>query len=268
MVRNADSIENAIGPKWPGGQYAYGFGGTDEPQRSPSAQGVSCGRRGSGNTDTPIRQYVWGAYIDECIQVNLMAVVSPQDLPLGAYYLLQDLLYRAVALTNSGGYIVEAYDTDAYGNTLIFIEPGSDGRWFTDDDVQSDYGANEIIYCGYRFDPDTQRYYVRNRTYNPVLGRWLQRDPIGYAGGVNLYEYVGGRAAVAVDPQGTSVLGILCRAGCWTLGGAACAAVTCACTAGDVVSLGGFVIPCTALNIGACAAAGGGASACSDLCPK
>ena len=31
---------------------------------------------GSGSTDTPIRQYVWGAYIDECIQVNLMAVVT------------------------------------------------------------------------------------------------------------------------------------------------------------------------------------------------
>ena len=33
----------------------------------------------------------------------------------------------------------------------MFIEPGSDGRWFTDDDVQTIYGANEIIYCGYRY---------------------------------------------------------------------------------------------------------------------
>ncbi len=150
MVRNADSIENAIGPQWPGGQYAYGIGGTDEPQRSQRAQRVSCGRRGSGSTDTPVRQYIWGTSIDECIQLNLLVAAGPQSVPAGAYYLLQDLLYRAVALTNSGGGIVEAYDTDAYGNTLIFIEPGSDGRWFTDDDVQSDYGANEIIYCGYR----------------------------------------------------------------------------------------------------------------------
>ena|GEM_PF-6077252 len=43
---------------------------------------------------------------------------------------------------------------------------------------------------------------MRNRTYNPVLGRWIQRDPIGYAGGINLYEYVGGRAAAAMDPMG------------------------------------------------------------------
>ena len=58
---------------------------------------------------------------------------------------------------------------DAYGNTLIFTAPGADGLWFTDDDVQSDYGANENIYCGYRYDPETQNYYARNRTYNPAL---------------------------------------------------------------------------------------------------
>ena len=128
--------------------------------------------------------------------------LGPERTPAGAYYILQDLLYRAVALTNSSGYIVEAYDTDAYGNTLIFIEPGPDGRWFTDDDLQSDYAANEIIYCGYRFDTETQLYYVRNRTYNPVLGRWIQRDPIGYSGGINLYGYARGRVNDRQDPTG------------------------------------------------------------------
>ena len=59
--------------------------------------------------------------------------------------------------------------------------------------------ANDIIYCGYRFDSESQLYYVRNRTYNPVLGRWIQRDPIGYAGGINLYEYVGGSVAGTAD---------------------------------------------------------------------
>ncbi len=126
----------------------------------------------------------------------------PQRTPAGAYYFLQNLLFRAVALTNSGGYIVEAYDADAYGNTLIFIEPGSDGRWFTDDDVQSNYGANEITFCGYRYDPETQNYYVRNRTYNPALGRWIQRDPIGYSGGINLYGYVESLPVGKADPSG------------------------------------------------------------------
>ena len=155
-------------------------------------------------SNAAIRQYVWGTYLDECVQLTTLAALGAQNLPAGAYYLLQDLLYRAVALTNSSGSVVEAYDCDAYGNTIIFTAPGTDGVWFTDDDVQSSYGANEIIYCGYRFDPETDLYYVRNRTYNPALGRWLRRDPIGYSGGINLYEYVNGRAVAAVDPAGLS----------------------------------------------------------------
>ena len=58
------------------------------------------------------------------------------------------------------------------------------------------------IFCGYRYDPEGPGYYVRNRNYMPFLGRWLQCDPIGYAGGVNLYEYVGGRAVMGLDPEG------------------------------------------------------------------
>ena len=143
---------------------------------------------GTGSTDTPIRQYIWGTYIDELIQLTTLTTLGSQNVPAGAYYLLQDLLYRAVALTDSSGGIVEAYDSDAYAQTIIYSGPGPGGVWFTDDDVPSSYGANEIIYCGYRYDPETELYYVRNRTYSPILGRWLQRDPIGYAGGINLYE--------------------------------------------------------------------------------
>jgi len=153
-------------------------------------------------SNAPIRQYVWGTYIDELVQITTLATLGPQSLPAGTYYLLQDLLYRAVALTDSNGNIVEAYDADAYGNTLIFTGPGAGGIWFTDGDTQSNYGANEIIYCGYRYDPEGPGYYVRNRNYMPFLGRWIQRDPIGYSGGINLYEYVGGRSTVSRDPSG------------------------------------------------------------------
>ena len=45
------------------------------------------------------------------------------------------------------------------------------------------------------------RHKPKSRQATGVATRVLQRDPIGYAGGVNLYEYVGGRAVVAVDPS-------------------------------------------------------------------
>jgi RHS repeat-associated protein len=162
---------------------------------------------GSGSTDTPTKQYVWGTYIDECLQLNLLAVAGPQQLAIGVYYPLQDTLHRAVALTNSGGEIQEAYDTDAYGNTIIFTGPGPDNTWFTDDDTQSSYGASDIIYCGYRYDAETENYYVRNRYYSPTLGRWLTRDPIGYQGGINLYGYVDSSPVGNVDAEGLSEAG-------------------------------------------------------------
>ncbi len=126
--------------------------------------------------------------------------------------------FAAGAVPSAAQHFVEQY-ADAYGNTLVFIAPGADGVWFTDDDVQSDYGANEIIYCGYRFDPETQLYYVRNRTYNPVLGRWIQRDPIGYNGGINLYGYVGGLAAAQTDLSGFGGRTLLPPGGVWVGGG-------------------------------------------------
>ncbi len=40
------------------------------------------------------------------------------------------------------------------------------------------------------------------RAYDPELGRWLNEDPIGESGGLNLYGYVGNSPVVGVDPLG------------------------------------------------------------------
>ncbi len=55
---------------------------------------------------------------------------------------------------------------------------------------------------GYNADAETQNYYVRNGYYAAHLGRWLTRDPIGYQGGINLYEYVQSSPVANVDPEG------------------------------------------------------------------
>ena len=118
MVRNAENVEDMVGRGWPGGQYARGFGGTVEPERSPRAQRIVCGCLGSGSTDTATKRYVWGTYsgaaahtrpwastgfrpndagfgglnIDECIQLTTLVPLGAQSVPAGSYYLLQDLL--------------------------------------------------------------------------------------------------------------------------------------------------------------------------------
>src|SRR6266545_5316011 len=44
--------------------------------------------------------------------------------------------------------------------------------------------------------------YLRNRWYDPKTGRFLTQDPIGLAGGVNLYSYAGNNPVSFGDPFG------------------------------------------------------------------
>jgi len=136
-----------------------------------------------------------------------------------------------------GKLLIAGRIADDYVNSTIFTGPGTDAalrqepkspgqpgrasgrravpREFTDDDVQSSYGGNEIIYCGYPdhgvvmmvigtglYDPETDLYYVRNRMYNPALGRWIQRDPLRYTNGANTYQFVVSNPVGNVDPTG------------------------------------------------------------------
>jgi RHS repeat-associated protein len=45
-------------------------------------------------------------------------------------------------------------------------------------------------------------YYARNRYYSPHLGRFISEDPIGFAGGLNLYAYCGNDPVNFIDPEG------------------------------------------------------------------
>jgi RHS repeat-associated protein len=58
-------------------------------------------------------------------------------------------------------------------------------------------------YTAQRIDPETNGlYYYRARQYSPAWGRFLQTDPIGMQGGINLYAYVGNDPLNFNDPDG------------------------------------------------------------------
>jgi len=71
------------------------------------------------------------------------------------------------------------YAYDLWGGHKSVSEPGL-GGW-----------AQPFLFAGTTYDRETGLYYNRARYYNPQLGRFISQDPIGLAGGINLYAYAG-----------------------------------------------------------------------------
>ncbi len=56
--------------------------------------------------------------------------------------------------------------------------------------------------AGREYDQESKLYYMRARYYDPELGRFISEDPIGIAGGLNLYKYAGNDPVNGRDPSG------------------------------------------------------------------
>ncbi len=98
------------------------------------------------------------------------------------------------------------YHADGLGS-VVAVSNGTGG---TDATGQYDAwgvrigGTGTIPVYGYtgREPDETGLVYYRARYYDPTLGRFTQRDPIGLNGGLNVYAYVGGNPINLTDPLG------------------------------------------------------------------
>jgi len=73
-----------------------------------------------------------------------------------------------------------------------------------------------LRFPGQYYDKHTGLYYNHHRYYNPQIGRYMEPDPIGLAGGLNPYAYANNNPVMEVDPSGLNPA-LLVIGGIWLL---------------------------------------------------
>ncbi|MCH4091694.1 RHS repeat-associated core domain-containing protein [Acetobacter sp.] len=137
---------------------------------------------------------------------NVLLAEGLDDQPLATVYLHEPGTFRPLALIRAGA--VCHYHLDHLGTPREVTN--DDGRivwqarlkaWGGTARVTCDGVSQPIRFQGQYADAETGLYYNRFRYYAPDEGRYLQQDPIGLAGGVNVSAYVAA-PTTWVDPFG------------------------------------------------------------------
>lgn len=148
-----------------------------------------------GRNDGRLRVYV---YADDFSLTPWLVIdydsVDAEPASGKLYYLVTDQRGAPVAALDGAGRKVWSARLEPYG--LAEIEAhgradGADGAGF----------ELSLRLAGQWCDTETGLYYNRFRYYSPELGRYMEEDPAGTGGGVNLYAYTSG-PLVQFDPRG------------------------------------------------------------------
>jgi RHS repeat-associated protein len=123
------------------------------------------------------RRYVFGPAIDEPLVWFEGAGASIKR------YLDADERGSVIRATDGAGTVVATNTYDEYGL------PGS-------------VNSGRFQYTGQSWLPEVSLYNYKARMYSPQIGRFMQPDPIGQQGGINLYNYVLSDPINSIDQTG------------------------------------------------------------------
>ncbi len=138
--------------------------------------------------DVLTRRYMFTGGVDQpWVQFNGTGVAISD-----AKYMLTDYHGSVIALTGNTG-SVSPSDLYKYGP---YGEPKNASN------VTSFAGAR-FRYTGQTVIPEASLYYYKARVYDPMMGRFLQTDPIGSKDDLDLYAYTGDDPIDHSDPSGT-----------------------------------------------------------------
>lgn len=99
----------------------------------------------------------------------------------------QDSLGSITSVSSTAAALAQTYAFDSFGNQAVF----------------SGSLTNSFRYAAREFDTESNLYSMRARYFDPVTGRFINEDPIGFAGmQANFYAYVGNDPIEFADPFG------------------------------------------------------------------
>lgn len=136
-------------------------------------------------TGSHSREYVWLADVP-------VAMIETTSTTTEIYYLYVDHLNTPRFAADASGTVVWRWDSDPFGNGAANEDP----------DADTDLVTVNLRFPGQQFDAESGTHYNYFRDYDPVLGRYLQSDPIGLAGGLNTYGYAYQNPIKYTDPSG------------------------------------------------------------------
>lgn len=144
------------------------------------------------------REYIWlgDTLVGVIAGATPTAPVSASNAP-ALYYVYTDHLNTPRLVADTAGNRRWSWDilsAEPFGATAANEAPAGQAA--------SQAFTFNIRFPGQYLDKETGSFYNYFRTYNSSTGRYLQSDPIGLAGGLNTYSYVGGNPLSGIDPSG------------------------------------------------------------------
>ncbi len=146
----------------------------------------------------PIQEYVW--YDD-----TLVGILRGSPASFAVYSVETDHLGTPRQVRDVNRQLRWQWDSDPFGSILPNANPAGLGNF-----------TLNLRFPGQYYDEESGLHYNVFRDYDPGVGRYVQSDPIGLAGGINTYGYVGGNPVSRVDPLG--LRGVIRQPGSWIPG--------------------------------------------------
>jgi RHS repeat-associated protein len=145
-------------------------------------------------------RYLWGPAVDQLMadeQISSLTNASLNE----TLWALTDHLGSVRDVVDNAGSVRVHKDFDAFGNVQSETHYNASSSTVTSG--QAGYVELAFGYTGKLFEAWTGLQYNNARWYDAKVGRWINHDPIGFAGGTdNLYEYVGNAPTMFTDPTG------------------------------------------------------------------